>query len=261
MYQKAAQTFTNEALKATGIGLTVRILGKRAASVVSPVIWLWSAYEGVQAARTYFSTHPIETELKPFAEELGKWGNAVSCLGRTPYVQGQFSSQFEGGAINALGLKKLCTLPTEYYGIPGTKKAQYNHRFSIPLTEEDLRDRNLIPPDPLEAQKLIREAAASIEDTVNLLEHQNFDEVKEQAIKQLHAIDQSIEPYVPGTDYTQPQQELNDVVKKLLPLEMGYMLKVRALQEAVNNERMGHVVGATVAGLTALAVGKFLKKK
>ena len=112
-------------------------------------------YEFFKNYKDNIENEPAYKEMMILQAEMDKWTNAISCIGREPFVDKAFGTFYEGGAINALYRKKL-------FDGPGAKA-----------------------PDPEEACALIEKAIEYILETENLFEDDDFEEKRKSLADQL----------------------------------------------------------------------------
>lgn len=237
-----------------GLRIGTRFLG-RSFNVVG---WAWSGVSSVKIYRTYTKNDPHNKRLAPLEAELGKWGSAISCIGREPFQEGLCSIS-EGGATNALGYKELLRIGSGKYCSP---EQEYNYEYHLnpddPCATKVIKREDYVPPNPGEALKLIERAIEYIGSTEDVSKIENLQERRECVLEDLVAVRKEIKvPYELGHDYTSVQKKLSVTARKMVGIELDFQGAISVLEYERFKRRLKY---GAIAASTAL-VGVFTTKK
>lgn len=181
-------------------------------------------YDFYKTYKENIENEPAYKEMVILQEEMSKWTNAISCIGREPFTGRKFGSFDGGGAINALSVKKT-------YGSDG-----------------------LIPADPQEAYTLIERAIEYILKTENLLEDALFETKKRDLVICLIRLQEAI--YKTET-YEEIQTRLSRMVDQIRPIESGYASRIYDCSQLINKTLGSNAAWAAVS----MATLGFVKKR
>ena len=178
------------------------------------------AYELFKHYKENIEAEPAYQEMSILQVELEKWTSAISCLGRDTFLEREYGSPEEGGAINALFPKKVLT----------------GHGFRA--------------ADPKEAYALIGRAMNYIRQTENILNEDKFAEKKNDLISSLREIQLQINR---THDYRPLQQRLSRIVDALRPIENGYSARIydcsREIQKTLGSNAAWAAVSMATLGI------------
>jgi hypothetical protein len=178
------------------------------------------AYELLKNYKENIEAEPAYQEMMILQAELEKWTSAISCLGRDPFVEREYGSPEEGGAINALNKKKMLTGT-------GTRTA-----------------------DPQEAYALIGRSMNYARQTENILDNNKFAEKKSALVSTLRKIQLEIGQV---EDHRPLQRQLARIVDDLRPIENGYTARIydcsREIQKALGSNAAWAAVSMATLGL------------
>ena len=178
------------------------------------------AYELLKHYKENIEAEPAYREMMILQAELEKWTSAISCLGREPYTEKEFSSPEEGGAINALSRKRM---------LSGTGTR---------------------PADPKEAYALIGRSMNQIRQTENILDDERFAKKQSDLVCRLREIQLQIDR---SDDYRPLQQKLAGIVDELRPIENGYAARIydcsREIQKTLGSNAAWAAVSMATLGL------------
>lgn len=149
--------------------------------------------------------------------ELEKWGSAISCIGRQPYEDMEYGSLDEGGAINALYVKKL------------------------------LADNAEKSADPETATELIERAVGYIKETENIFEDSDFEDKRNDLVHQLKTLQSEIEK---SGAYTPIQKMLSQIVSDIKPIESAYSARIYDCSREIQKKQGSNAAWAAVSMLT-----------
>jgi len=116
------------------------------------------AYELFKSYKENIENEPAYQEMTVLHQELEKWGSAISCIGRQPYEDKEYGSLDEGGAINALYIKKLMAGNAEK------------------------------PADPDTSTDLIERAVGYIKEAENVFDDSDFEDKRNDLVNQLDTL-------------------------------------------------------------------------
>ena len=178
------------------------------------------AYELFKSYKDNIEKEPAFKEMTILQQEMEKWGNAISCIGRTPYADQPYGSLDEGGAINALSRKKL------------------------------LETNGEKPADPDEAIELIERAIQYITATENVFEDGEFEDKKTDLISRLNGFKQGISA---TDDYARIQKGLSKIVAEIRPIESAYSTRIydcsREIQKSLGSNAAWAAISMATLGL------------
>ncbi len=223
-----------------GIKLGSRFLG-RSVGVIGVGISGWSS---VKVFRTYLKDDPHNQRLAALQEEIGKWSDAISCLGRDPYNIGELCNIHDGGAINALGYKELVRIPNTRYPLP---EEGFNFEYHLKPDEARGAKKSMyVEPNPTEAITLIERSIEYVGKTEDIKRVKDYQTRSNDALDELVGVRKEIIlPYERGTDYGKIQQRISATVRKMLAIEQDYL----AIFSKLEWERWGR--RAKYAGIAA----------
>jgi hypothetical protein len=194
-------------------GIGGRLLG-RAGAVVGVG---FAAYELLKNYKDNIEGEPAYQEMTILQPEMEKWGNAISSLGRQPYVDKAYGDFDEGGAINALFPKKLV-------GKEGEK-----------------------PADPDEAATLVQRAAEYINETENLSEDDAFEEKRNELVLRLKVLAEKIKS---AGVYRTIQRELAKIVDEIRPIERSFSARIYECSQEIQKSLGSNAAWAAISMVT-----------
>ena len=178
------------------------------------------AYEFHGKYKKNIENEPAYKEMIILQREMRKWTSAISCLGREPFVDKEYGSFDEGGAINALWPKKG-------YGGASVK-----------------------PADPEEAHTLIGRSVEYIKEAYNLFEDFEFEDRRNELITLLNGIRDRL---LTADGFTPIQRLISRTVDILRPIEAGYAARIydctRELQKTYGSNAAWAAISVTTLGL------------
>lgn len=178
------------------------------------------AYELLKNYKENIEAEPAYQEMRILQEELGKWTSAISSLGRDTFLEKEYGSTEEGGAINALYPKKVLT------------------------------GQALIAPDPQEAYALIGRAINYIRQAENILNDDKFAAKKKALISTLREVQLQIKQV---DEYRSLQHRLARIVDDLRPIENGYTARIydcsREIQKTLGSNAAWAAVSMATLGM------------
>jgi len=198
---------------ARGFSTGGKILGRAGVAVGVGLV----AYELFSNYKKNIENEPAYQEMVVLQEEMEKWGNAISCIGRESYGRKKFGSLDEGGAINALSPKKLLQGK-------GVKKA-----------------------DPKEAAALIQRAIDYLQGTRNLLANDDFDRKKKDLLSRLASTHEAL---ADSDDFAPVQKALSDIVQEIQPIESGYSARIYDCSQEIQKSLGSNAAWAAFSAVT-----------
>lgn len=264
MFNKPLVYILKGFVKNRGVRLGSRIFGRS----VGIAGWVIGGFSSVKIYKTYMKNDPHNKRIAPLEEELGKWSDTISCIGRRPYYVGDICSIDEGGSINSLGKKELFSIPNtrygsvreklnlEYHAAPDNKRKKPKVKF-----REGSRIGKMsrfIDPCPAEARGLLQKAVNYVQTTKDVIDIEDFKTRKDKFVEQLTNINNKLKiPYEPGADYTPIQQELSAISHEMIDIEFEYKSRISKLEHELFKRRIKY---ATVA-VSSLAIGTLTNLK
>jgi len=175
------------------------------------------AYELLKSYKDNIENEPAYQEMIVLQQELEKWGSAISCIGRQPYEDKEFGSIDEGGAINALYMKRL-------------------------LAEDETK-----PADPGTAKELIERAIGYIKETEDLIEDSKFEAKRNDLVNQLETLRNEIDR---SSAYAPTQKKLGQIVSDIKPIESAYSARIYDCSREIQKNQGSNVAWAAVSMVT-----------
>jgi hypothetical protein len=177
-------------------------------------------YELYRNYRDNIENEPAYREMAILQAELDKWSAAVSCIGQESHQAREFGSFYEGGAINALCVKKT------------------------------LKGPGIIDADPKEAYTLIGRSMNYIRTTENLLSIDNFEKKKSDLLSRLRKLQLQLSRI---DDYRQIQNELTQIVDEIRSIAAKYSFRIydcrREFQRTLGSNAAWAAISMTTLGL------------
>lgn len=246
-------------LKNVGTSRLIRLGGRYFGRTTNVIGWGVGALSSVKTFKTYTRKDPYNKLIAPLEEELNKWSSAISCIGRDPYFIGDICSIEKGGAINALGKKELLHISTRYPTVYDKPNMEYHAPQDSQENFENKKDSKTINPNPKEAKRLINLALEYLDNTIDKINIEEFEKKKKKITNNLRGINEKLPNKYKGQNYTPIQQELSDIVRKIIDIEFEYKSKILKLESKRNIRRLKY---AGIAGLSFFAgtiTGKKIK--
>ena len=209
--ENAAKGLGPKTLSRLGVG------GKVLARTGAVVGAGFMAYEFVKSYKNNIENEPAYQEMTVLQQELEKWGSAISCIGREPYEEKRYGSLDEGGAINALYVKKLLAGDAEK------------------------------PADPETARELIQRAVDFIRKTENVFEDDDFETKRDDLVNQLEALGNEIDK---GGPYGPVQKKLGQIVSEIKPVESACSARIYDCSREIQKNLGSNVAWAAVSMVT-----------
>ena len=175
------------------------------------------AYELLKSYNENIENEPAYQEMTVLHQELEKWGSAISCIGREPYADKGYGSLDEGGAINALYIKKL------------------------------MAGNATKPADPDTAAELIERAVKYIKETENLFEDNDFEEKRNDLVNQLDTLRKEVDQ---SSTYAPVQKKLAQIVSEIKPIESAYSARIYDCSREIQKNQGSNVAWAAVSMVT-----------
>ena len=195
------------------LGVSGRVLARTGAVVGAGVM----AYELLKNYKENIENEPAYQEMVLMHQELIKWGSAISCIGRQPYEDKEYGSLDEGGAINALYIKKL-------------------------LAGEATK-----PADPDTAAELIERSIGYIMETENVFEDSDFEDKRNDLVNQLETLRNEIGKH---SEYAPIQKKLGQIVSEIKPIESAYSARIYDCSREIQKNQGSNVAWAAVSMVT-----------
>ncbi|MEJ2282002.1 MAG: hypothetical protein P8X85_00240 [Desulfobacterales bacterium] len=175
------------------------------------------AYELLKNYKENVEAEPAYQEMRILQDELAKWTSAISSLGRDTFLEKEYGSAEEGGAINALFPKKVLT------------------------------GQALIAPDPREAYTLVGRAMNYIRQTENILNDEKYAEALIADLREIQLQIKLVDEYRPL------QHRLAGIVDDLRPIENGYTTRIydcsREIQKTLGSNAAWAAVSMATLGM------------
>ena len=181
------------------------------------------AYELLKSYKENIENEPAYQEMMILHQELIKWGSAISCIGRQPYEDKEYGALDEGGAINALYIKKL------------------------------LEGNATKPANPDTATELIDRAIGYISETENVFEDSAFEDKRNDLVNQLKTLRNEIEK---SSEYAHIQKMLGQIVSDIRPIESAYSARIYDCSREIQKNQGSNVAWAAVSMVTLGLVKK-----
>jgi len=175
------------------------------------------AYELFSNYKKNIENEPAYQEMVILQEEMEKWGNTISCLGRESFEKKAFGSFDEGGAINALFPKKL------------------------------IQAKGIKDSDPEEAATLIQRAIDYLQSTRNLLANDEFDKKRDDLVSRLASTKKKL---ISSDNYEPIQKELADIVMEIQPIESGYSARIYDCSQEIQKSLGSNAAWAAFSAVT-----------
>lgn len=178
------------------------------------------AYELLKNYKENVEAEPAYQEMRILQDELAKWTSAISSLGRDTFLEKEYGSAEEGGAIDALFPQKVLT------------------------------GQALIAPDPREAYALVGRAMNYIRQTENILNDEKYAAKKKALISNLREVQLQIKLV---DEYRPLQHRLAGIVNDLRPIENGYTTRIydcsREIQKTLGSNAAWAAVSMATLGM------------
>jgi hypothetical protein len=181
------------------------------------------AYELFKSYKDNIENEPAYQEMSILQQELEKWGNAISCIGREPYEEKEYGSFDEGGAINAL----------------------YSKRRGL--------DRPAAAADPDEAVDLIERAIGYIRAAENVSEDKEFDGKRADLVDRLETLQHETKK---GPPFGSIQKMLGQIVSEIKPIEAAYSGRIYDCSREIQKNLGSNVAWAALSMVTLGLVKK-----
>lgn len=198
------------------LGAGGKVLGRTGALVGIGFL----GYELYRNYRDNIENEPAYREMVILQMELDKWNAAISCIGQEPHPAGEFGSFYEGGAINALSVKKTLKRP-------GIKDA-----------------------DPKEAYMLIGRSMNYIRTTENPLPIDQLEEKKSVLLSCMRKLQMQLSRV---DDYRPIQNKLAQIVDEIRPIAACYSSRIydcrREIQKTLGSNVAWAAISMTTLGL------------
>lgn len=175
------------------------------------------AYELLKSYKENIENEPAYQEMTVLHQELEKWGSAISCIDRESYAEKEYGSLDEGGAINALYIKKL------------------------------MAGNATKPADPDTATELIERAVEYIKEAEDLFEDSDFEDKRYDLVSQLNTLRIEIEQSI---TYAPIQKKLAQIVSEVKPIESAYSSRIYDCSREIQKNQGSNVAWAAVSMVT-----------